>query len=304
MDVVEDLVEDDVEDDQNLPIEANEETTDISPENLVEEVIVSERNDTEVTKTPKKDLSVNDLMELAFGKSSLNKTSEYELETLKEGEVKKETAEEFSEIIIEGEYDVLHGQPLKVTMDEDDKPHSSEEKSVGDFKYFIKGESDSLVRERMEEDTKSYKKKKMIRQGEDFSRVTEVSGKTVFVCSKCEFQANNLTTIRLHIKCDHRGGASFSCDFCVYETNRNATMKLHVKKMHPMTSTDDTDDGQSFPCDGCNYVGRKKCNLKSHIRLAHSTDAAEYEEQSFPCENCDYVGKKKCNLKSHMRHCS
>ena len=318
----------DVEDDQSLKIETNE-TTDISLGNLVEEVIFSERNETEVSKTPKKGLTVQDLMELAFGKSSLNKTSEHEVETLKEGEVKKET-EDFSQIIIEGENDVFHGQPLGGTMDEDNKPHSSEEKPVGDFKYLIKRESDSLLGERREEDIKSdnIKKKKMIRQGEDFSRVTAVSGKTILVCRKCEFQSNNLTTIRRHIKYDHQGEVSFSCDFCVYETNRKATMKLHVKKMHPMTfscekcdyigkwerdlnshirmahSTDDKDDEPSFPCEECPYVGKKKCNLKAHIRLAHSTDATEYDEQSFPCENCDYVGKKKCNLKSHMRHCS
>ena len=50
---------------------------------------------------------------------------------------KKET-EDFSQIIIEGENEVFHGQPLGGTMDEDNKPHSSEEKPVGDFKYLIK----------------------------------------------------------------------------------------------------------------------------------------------------------------------
>ena len=269
--------------DQNLTKEINEETTDTSTtENLAETedpTLVSVRNDTVSSKTPKTGLSVKDLMELAFGKSSCNKNSseasEDEFGTLNEEDVKKETAENYSKIIIEGESgsSLGLGEPLEVTMDDDDK-------SSGDFKDFIKRERDSLREEGLDQDNKYYSskkksggdlKKKMIRQGIDFSRVTEVSGKNIFVCKKCDFKASNLTTVRVHIEYDHRGGASFSCNFCVYESKKKETMKIHVKNMHPsQLQPRDEDVKMSFSCDECDYISKRERDVKSHTKLAHS----------------------------------
>ena len=291
---------------QNLTKETienrNKEITDTSIEDNVgteDPVIVCEKNDTEGSKIPKTGLSVKDLMEMAFGRSSL-KNSENEFGTLKEEDVKKEIAEDFSEYIIEGDSDSSLGERLEVTMEEDNKSYSSKKKFGGDLK------------------------KEMIRQEKDFSRLTEMSGKEIFACKKCDFKAKNLTTLRVHIKYDHRGAVSFTCDFCVFEAKQKASIQNHVKKMHTFVCQKcsyvgknkmdlkfhineahqqprDEDIKMIFSCEECDYIGKRERDLNSHMRLAHSTDEAEYDEKSFPCEDCDYVGKKKCNLKAHMR---
>ena len=288
--------------DQNLTKEINEEITDTSivEDNVGTEDpgIVCERNDTGGSKIPKTGLSVKELMEMAFGESSL-KNTENEFGTLKEEDVKKEIAEDFSEYIIEGDSDSSIGERLEVTMDEDNKSYSSKKKFGGDLK------------------------KEMIRQEKYFSRLTEMSGKEIFACKKCDFKAKNLTTLRVHIEYDHRGAVSFSCDFCVYEAKQKATIQKHVKKMHTFVCQKcsyvgknkmdlkfhinvahqprDEDIKMIFSCEECDYIGKRERDLNAHIRLAHSADEAEYDEKSFPCEDCDYVGKMKCNLKAHMR---
>ena len=208
---------------------------------------------------------------------------------------------------------------LEVTMEDDDKSYIGEMESGGD----------SVLGESINEDDKSCSskakygvnlKKEKIRQGKDFSRITEMSGEKIFACMKCNFKAKNLTSLRVHIEYDHRGTPRFRCDFCVYEANRKATIQRHVKKMHtfacqkcPYVGEDNMDlkshindthkqpIKMTFSCGECDYTGKCERHLNSHIRLAHPKDEAEIDEKLFPCEDCDYVGRKKCNLMTHIK---
>ena len=58
-----------------------------------------------------------------------------------------------------------------------------------------------------------------------------------FKCNLCDYQATQISNLKIHIDSVHEGTKPFKCNLCYYKAAQNASLKRHIRSVHEKIKT-------------------------------------------------------------------
>ena len=107
---------------------------------------------------------------------------------------------------------------------------------------------------------------------------TDYDIEKVFICNKCDYQADNKSRLAVHMR-THTGKKPFECD----KYDCSAAQKYHLDAHKCSHSA-----ARPYKCNLCNYAGK--------LKEAHSLS-----ERQFFSTKCDYAAVRNADLRLNMR---
>ena len=135
-------------------------------------------------------------------------------------------------------------------------------------------------------------------------------------CDKCDYTAEDMDCMRNHMM-KHTGRFVFPCGQCEFEATKQSLLERHIQHKHTaekkerknkyeciLCTKSFPDEVQrrnhkcaplkySYPCETCNFTAASADEHLKHIGVAHVRD-------SYSCSYCEFETKHEKLLKSHI----
>lgn len=125
----------------------------------------------------------------------------------------------------------------------------------------------------------------------ELNKIKKGPAKKSFKCTKCDFESNSQTGLKVHDKKKHTSVENLKfpkiCDFCDEELKTAIEMKKHMRT-HSYKEA-------RFKCDDCDFVGQNELTMDVHIGKHHS--------EKYECGLCEFEANNQENLEIHLISC-
>ena len=80
-------------------------------------------------------------------------------------------------------------------------------------------------------------------------------------CLYCNYSSSEKSTLRLHVRSEHRRDKPYKCRLCPYSASQKANLSVHIMAVHERV--------KPYPCNFCSYTSSYKGALHSHVKTNH-----------------------------------